>query len=122
MSSWAQIAKHEEPVVSQKKEVTYPLGWVRIYRDEKNHVAFEHHENDPYLQEKEVDLNELMGKAIRRMRARWEYHHYLSGTYYNYDIQDDLDDYGSDDEEYEDSESDEEQNTHLVGGGNYTEE
>ena len=93
MSTWAQIAKHEEPDVSAKKNKTYPLGWVRIYRDDKNHVAFEHHENDPYLQEKEVDLNELMGKAILRMRARWEYHHYLSGTYYNYDIQDDLDDY-----------------------------
>ncbi len=122
MSSWAQIAKHEEPDVSAKKNKTYPLGWVRIYRDEKNHVAFEHHENDPYLQEKEVDLNELMGKAILRMRARWEYHHYLSGTYYNYDIQDDLDDYGSDVEDYEDSDSDQEQNTHLVGGGHYTEE
>ena len=122
MSTWAQIAKHEEPVVSAKKEISYPLGWVRIFRDEKNHVVFEHHENDPYLQEKEVNLDELMGKAIRRMRARWEYHHYLSGTYYNYDIEDDLDDYGSDDEDYEDSDSDEEQNGHLVGGGNYTEE
>ena len=121
MSTWAQIAKHEEAVAPAQKTKSYPFGWVRLYRDKNNTTVIEQHENDPYLQEKEVDLDDLMGKAIRKMRARWEMHHYLAGTFYDYDIEDDLDDYESD-EEVEESDSDEEQNVHLVGGGYYAEE
>ena len=122
MTSWAQIAKHEEPVAPAQQPKTYPFGWVRLYRDEKNNTVIERHENDPYLQEKEVDLDELMGKAIRKMRSRWEMHHILSGTWYDYDIHDDLDDYSDSEEEYSDSESEDEQNGHLGGGGYYAEE
>jgi hypothetical protein len=125
MTSWAEIAKHEEPeepVASVQNPKTYPLGWIRLYRDEKNATVIEQHENDPYLQKEYVDFDYLMGKAICEMRIRWENHHYLAGTFYDYDIKDDLDDYESDDEMDSQSESDEEQNCHLVGGGYYAED
>jgi len=122
MNTWAQIAKHEEPVAPAQQPKTYPFGWVRLYRDEKNTTVIERHENDPYLQEKEVDLDDLMGKAICKMRARWEMHHILSGTWYDYDIHCDLDDYSDSEEEYSDSESEDEQNGHLGGGGYYVDE
>ena len=117
-STWAQIASREEPVVHEKKN-PIPLGWVRLYWDKKNNkTAIEYNENDNFYQEKPVDLDAVMDKAIRKMRARWEMHHILSGTWYNYDIRDDLDDYDDSDEEYSDSESEDEQNGQL-GGGSY---
>ena len=116
-STWAQIASHKEPVVHKQKK-PIPPGWVRLYWDKKsNKMVIEHNENDKLYQEKPVNLDELMDKAIRRMRARWEMHHILSGTWYDYDIHDDLDDYDVPDEELSDSESEDEQNGHLVGGG-----
>ncbi len=122
-TTWAQIAKHEEPVAPVEKPNLYPLGWVRLYRDETNATIIEQNANDPYLQKTVVDLDDLMGKAIRKMRKRWEHHHYLAGTYYNYDIENDIDDYESDEDDMDClTESDDEQNVHLVGGGYYADD
>ena len=121
-STWAQIAAHEEPVVTEPNN-PLPLGWVQLCRDKKtNKTIIYQNENDPYLIKKEEDLNILMSNAIRAMRKRWEMHHYLSGTYYDYDIHEDIDDYESSDSEYSDSESEDEQNGHLGGGGYYNED
>ena len=115
MSTWAQIASHKEPVVHEKTN-PLPPGWIRLYFDENHKTVIEHNENDSFYQEKPHDLDALMDKAIRKMRTRWEMHHILSGTWYDYDIHDDLDDYDDSEEEYSDSESEDEQNGHLGGG------
>ena len=121
-STWAQIAGHEEPVVNEPKN-PLPLGWVQLCRDKKtNKTIIYQNENDPYLIKKEENLDELMSNAIRSMRKRWEMHHYLSGTYYDYDIHEDIDDYESSDSEYSESESEDEQNSHLGGGSYYNED
>tara|TARA_A100001011_G_scaffold362774_1_gene412112 strand:- start:50 stop:424 length:375 start_codon:yes stop_codon:yes gene_type:complete len=116
-STWAQIVSHEEPVIHEKKQ-QIPPGWVRLFWDNKNHkTVIEHNENDNFYQEKPHDLDALMSKAIHKMRARWEMHHILSGTWYDYDIHDDLDDYDESEDEYSESESEDEQNGHLGGSG-----
>lgn len=123
MTTWADKLRYEEPI---EKVIPnpLPLGWVRLFKDQKTgKTIMEQNENDPYLVKAPIDLNKVMGKAILKMRARWEMHHYLQGTYYDYDIHDDLDDYESEGDEYlSESDSDEEQNIHLAGGSHYYDE
>ena len=117
MNTWVDKVRYAEPI---EKVIPnpIPLGWIRLQKDKKTgQTLVDQNKNDPYLVETPIDLDKAMDEAIVKMRARWEMHHYLQGTYYDYDIHDDLDDYESDtDGDESGSESDEEQNIHLAGG------
>lgn len=120
MTTWSSIVAREEPV-EVKQQNPLPMGWVRITKDKKTwKTLIIQNENDPYLVEEPMDWDKKMSEAICKMRTRWELHHYLSGTFYDYDIQDDIDDYEDDEvSEGSDSDTDDEQNVHLAGGGRY---
>lgn len=117
MTTWADKVRHEDPVEKVIPNPV-PLGWIRLSKDKiTGQTIVEQNKNDPYLKKTPIDLDKAMGEAIVKMRARWEMHHYLQGTYYDYDIHDDIDDYDSEsDEGLSDTDSDDEQNVHLAGG------
>lgn len=117
MTTWADKVRHEDPVEKVIPNPV-PLGWIRLSKDKNTgQTIVEQNKNDPYLKKTPIDLDKAMGEAIVKMRARWEMHHYLQGTYYDYDIHDDIDDYDSEsDEGLSDTDSDDEQNVHLAGG------
>ena len=117
MTTWADKVRHEDPVEKVIPNPV-PLGWIRLSKDKiTGQTIVEQNKNDPYLKKTPIDLDKVMGEAIVKMRARWEMHHYLQGTYYDYDIHDDIDDYDSEsDEGLSDTDSDDEQNVHLAGG------
>ena len=120
MNTWADKVRHEDPIINAVPN-PIPLGWVRLKKDKITGLTvMDQNENDPYLAKTPIDLNDEMSKAICTMRKRWEMHHYLQGTYYDYDIPDDPDEYDSDtDGEESESESDDEQNMQLAGGYRY---
>tara|TARA_B100001758_G_scaffold153957_1_gene132643 strand:+ start:841 stop:1218 length:378 start_codon:yes stop_codon:yes gene_type:complete len=123
MTSWSDIVRHEDPV-EVKKSKTIPFGWVHLSKDPTTwHTIITQNENDPTLTKPPFDWDKEMSTAIRKMRIRWDMHHYLAGTYFDYDDvpYDPYDDMDSDDE-CTDSESDEEQNGHLAGGSRYNDE
>ena len=117
MTTWTDKVRHEDPVEKVIPNPV-PLGWIRLSKDKiTGQTIVEQNKNDPYLKKTPIDLDKAMGEAIVKMRARWEMHHYLQGTYYDYDIHDDIDDYDSEsDEGLSDTDSDDEQNVHLAGG------
>tara|TARA_X000001036_G_scaffold439992_1_gene493564 strand:- start:3616 stop:3993 length:378 start_codon:yes stop_codon:yes gene_type:complete len=118
-TTWSNIVAREEPV-EKKEENPLPLGWVCITKDKNTwKTVIYQNENDPYLVEEPMDWDKKMSEAICKMRARWENHHYLAGTFYDYDIHEDIDDYDDDESEGSESDTDDEQNVHLAGGGRY---
>ena len=82
MTTWADKVRHEDPVEKVIPNPV-PLGWIRLSKDKiTGQTIVEQNKNDPYLKKTPIDLDKAMGEAIVKMRARWEMHHYLQGTYY----------------------------------------
>ena len=123
MTSWAEKVRHEEPILKSIPN-PIPLGWIRLKKDKKSgQTIVDQNKDDPYLVEPLFDFDKAMSDAIVEMRSRWEMHHYLRGTYYDYDIYDNQDEYDSEtDGDESGSDSDDEQNIHLAGGSRWYEE
>ena len=123
MTSWVEKVRYEEPVEITKPN-PIPLGWIRLKKDKTTGLTvMDQNDHDNSFAQSPVDWDHVMTAAIGKMQERWEWHHYLQGTYYDYSIQDDMDHYESEeDDTLSDSESEDEQNVHLAGGGRYYDE
>ena len=117
--SWAALVKGSDEVISPKNDANViPHGWVVRYFDKDGKM----HEDSNCPDEQEYDLNQRVYDAITTMKRRWELYHHLAGTYESYEVDDDLDDYGDNDNEYSSSSDEEEQNEQLAGGHRYIDE